>query len=137
MNRKDLRDLAVKMFYEMDIHKSFDEESVHRLIENYSADVKDDYLIRLSLFFVNNKQIIDDTIQKNSVSWALNRIAKTDLSILRVSFTEILYMEDIPSKVTINEAIELAKVYGDEKAYKFVNGVLGNLMKNDLSSGEE
>lgn len=137
MNRKNLRDLAVKMFYEMDIHKSFDEENAKRLIEHYAIDPKDDYLERVSVFFVNNKRLIDEIIEKNSISWALNRIAKTDLSILRVSFTEILYMEDIPAKVTINEAIELAKIYGDEKAYKFVNGVLGNLMKNELSSGEE
>ena len=74
---------------------------------------------------------IDDIIQKSSTSWDIKRIAKVDLSILRVAITEILYLSDIPDKVSINEAIDLAKKYGDENSYKFVNGLLGKIVKNE------
>lgn len=136
MNRKEMRDFAIKIFYEMDIHKSFDEDTASRLTEQYAANSKDDYLIRVTTAFVKNKARIDETIERNSISWALNRIAKMDLSILRMSFTEILFLEDIPEKVTVNEAVELAKVYGDEKSYKFVNGILGNLLQEGRLPGE-
>lgn len=128
MNRKTLREMAVRLFYEMDIHKNFTKEAVEQFIENNLMDTEDDYFQRISDFFINHKAEIDAKIEKSSVSWALNRIAKMDLSILRMGFTEILYMEDIPEKVSINEAVELGKIYGDEKSYRFINGVIGSLL---------
>ncbi|MDO4719683.1 MAG: transcription antitermination factor NusB [Peptostreptococcaceae bacterium] len=129
MNRKDLRDFAVKMLYEMDIHKSFCRENVKNFINNHEIHTKDSYLLDVADQFLQHKEGIDDLIEKNSKSWALNRIAKIDLSILRVSFTEILYLNDIPAQVSVNEAVELAKKYGDEKSYQFINGILGNLLR--------
>lgn len=129
MNRKDLRDFAVKMLYEMDIHKSFCQENVQNFINNHEIRTKDSYLLNVADKFLQNKEGIDNLIEENSKSWALNRIAKIDLSILRVSFTEILYLNDIPAQVSVNEAVELAKKYGDEKSYQFINGILGNLLR--------
>lgn len=70
-------------------------------------------------------------ISQHLVNWKLDRIANVDRAILRLSVYEMVYQEDIPVSVSMNEAIELAKLFGDDKAPKFVNGVLSNI-KNDL-----
>ena len=132
MKRKELREAAVKLFYEMDIQKTFE----HKFYKNFLADneliaLKDNYLKEVFDSFLLNRDNIDDIIQKSSTSWDIKRIAKVDLSILRVAITEILYLSDIPDKVSINEAIDLAKKYGDENSYKFVNGLLGKIAKNE------
>ena len=132
MKRKELREAAVKLFYEMDIQKTFE----HKFYKNFLAEneliaLKDNYLKEVFDSFLLNRDNIDDIIQKSSTSWDIKRIAKVDLSILRVAITEILYLSDIPDKVSINEAIDLAKKYGDENSYKFVNGLLGKKKKNE------
>ncbi|MBP8762642.1 NusB antitermination factor [Acetoanaerobium noterae] len=132
MKRKELREAAVKLFYEMDIQKTFE----HKFYKNFLAEneliaLKDNYLKEVFDSFLLNRDNIDDIIQKSSTSWDIKRIAKVDLSILRVAITEILYLSDIPDKVSINEAIDLAKKYGDENSYKFVNGLLGKIVKNE------
>jgi N utilization substance protein B len=132
MKRKELREAAVKLFYEMDIQKTFE----HKFYKNFLAEneliaLKDNYLKEVFDSFLLNRDNIDDIIQKSSTSWDIKRIAKVDLSILRVAITEILYLSDIPDKVSINEAIDLAKKYGDENSYKFVNGLLGKIAKNE------
>ncbi|MEG2189609.1 MAG: transcription antitermination factor NusB, partial [Christensenella sp.] len=68
-----------------------------------------------------------------SKSWRIERIAKVDLAILRLAIYELLFIDDIPAKVTVNEAVELAKKYSDEKSYQFVNGLLGGYLR----SGDE
>ena len=132
MKRKELREAAVKLFYEMDIQKTFE----HKFYKNFLAEneliaLKDNYLKEVFDNFLLNRDNIVDIIQKSSTSWDIKRIAKVDLSILRVAITEILYLSDIPDKVSINEAIDLAKKYGDENSYKFVNGLLGKIAKNE------
>lgn len=79
--------------------------------------------------FAEKCEEIDEIISKNSKSWKLERIAKVDLAILRLALFEILYMDEIPQKVTINEAVELAKKYSAEKSYQFVNGLLGGYLR--------
>ena len=132
MKRKELREAAVKLFYEMDIQKTFEHKFYKNFLsENELIALKDNYLKEVFDSFLLNRDNIDDIIQKSSTSWDIRRIAKVDLSILRVAITEILYLSDIPDKVSINEAIDLAKKYGDENSYKFVNGLLGKIVKNE------
>lgn len=70
---------------------------------------------------------IDETIESISENWVISRMPIVDRNILRIAAFEILYAEDIPSSVSINEAVEMAKVYGGEDSSKFVNGILGRL----------
>ena len=71
---------------------------------------------------------IEEIITKNALNWSLDRIAKVDLAILKLAVCEVVYMNDeIPVKVSINEAIDLAKLYCDEKSPKFINGILGSV----------
>lgn len=81
--------------------------------------------------FVDKCEEIDGIISQYSKSWKLERIAKVDLSILRLALYEMLYIDDIPKKVTINEAVELAKKYSAEKSYQYVNGLLGGYLRSE------
>ncbi len=131
MKRKELREIAVKLFYEMDIQKNFNNEFFNEfIVKNNLNDIEDNYVNILFDYFRDNQEKIDDLIQNSSTSWDIKRIAKVDLSILRIATTEILYIKDIPNKVSINEAIDLGKKYGDENAYKFINGLLGKIVQN-------
>ena len=78
---------------------------------------------------------IDQTIEALAVGWRIGRMPKVDLSILRVAIFEMLYREDIPYSVSINEAVELAKVFGGERSPGYINGMLGTLAKQLESGG--
>jgi len=80
---------------------------------------------------LKNKETIDNIIEKYSAGWNINRLPSTDRNILRLGIYEILYCKDIPVSVSINEAVEISKKYCDEQSYKFINGVLGNVAKNE------
>jgi len=77
----------------------------------------------------DNQREIDALIVRFSKNWKLSRIAKVELTILRLAVFEILYRPDIPLRVTLNEAIELAKRYGDENSRNFINGILDAIAK--------
>jgi N utilization substance protein B len=79
---------------------------------------------------------IDERMEKHLKGWKKERISPVSMAILRLGFYEMLYVSDIPSKVTINEAIELAKKFDDEKSYSFVNGVL-NALARELEGDEK
>ncbi len=77
---------------------------------------------------------IDEFVSRYSKDWMIDRIARVDLSILRVAIYEMLYRkEDVPTGAAINEAVELAKRYGGERSYAFVNGILGSVAKELVS----
>lgn len=77
---------------------------------------------------------IDAIIRKTATHWSVERMARTDRNVLRLAVYELLYETDVPASVTVNEAVELAKQYGDEDSGKFVNGVLGQVLRNAPSS---
>lgn len=80
---------------------------------------------------IDHQVQLDEMISKHLVNWKLDRIANVDRAVLRLAVYEMVYVEDIPVNVSMNEAIELAKRFGDDKATKFVNGVLSNI-KSDI-----
>lgn len=74
---------------------------------------------------------LDALISEHAIDWTIDRIARVDLSILRVALFEMLYREDVPEGAAINEAVELAKRFGGEKSYAFINGILGVVARRD------
>ncbi len=86
-----------------------------------------DFALVLILGVSEQKGLLDRVIRKASRNWRVERMSKLDISILRVAAYEILFMEDIPPKVSINEAVELAKRYGSEESSSFINGVLDHI----------
>lgn len=132
MDRSSMRELAFKLVYSIEIQKTDDmKEAIDLYIESNEITSKSahEYIEDVILGIEKNKKTIDEQIEKNlKQEWKLERISKIDLSILRLAIYEILYKE-IPFKVAINEAVELAKKYGEETSKKFVNGILASVVK--------
>lgn len=133
MNRVKSREYLLQLTYQMNINKESYIETFESFMDNEEED-KDDLdlsFIKVGLKGIqDNLQVIDNKIEEQLVNWKLNRISKVNLSILRISIYEMLFREDIPAKVSINEAIELAKKFSDEKSVSFINGVLDQVYKN-------
>lgn len=110
-----LLDAAEKIYAAMDI--------VQISAMSEREDVKK-YAVKLVKTFIENKDHIDAQIKEHSKGWEVDRLLKVDRDILRISITELLYFDDIPTSVSIDEAVELAKKYGTEESSSFINGIL-------------
>lgn len=131
MGRKNARESAMKLLYQMEINTDFSEDIVEMFFENNSFDLGEKKYIDDSIErIIENLNEIDEYIKNYIAGWQLNRLAKIDLSILRIAIYEIIYREDIPIQVTINEAIEIAKKYSNDESSSFINGVLGSFVRD-------
>ncbi|MEB3429591.1 transcription antitermination factor NusB [Citroniella saccharovorans] len=128
MTRKQARELVMKILYEMEIKDEFS-TSILEAYSSYKDDSEYSYISSSILSVIKNITFIDELITKNLKGWDKLRISKVDLSILRNSINEIFFMDDIPTSVSINEAVDLAKKYSYEDSYRFVNGLLGTIVK--------
>lgn len=137
MNRSAIREKAFELIYSLEIQKHDKslnkndlQEAVDLYIENNEITDKNakEYIIDAVLGIENNKENIVDQIEKNlKKDWKIDRISKIDLAILKLAIYEIQYKE-LPFKVVINEAVELAKKYGEDSSKNFVNGVLASIV---------
>lgn len=129
------RTIAMQCLYEWDFKnddKSKIEEIMINSIEEFGPNVKDDSFIRRLVTGVLDKQaVIDPIIEKCAPEWPLEQITIVDRNILRLGIFELMFgkYDEVPPKVAINEAIELAKTYGGESSGRFVNGVLGTVYR--------
>lgn len=131
-SRRAARILAFQSLYSWELNK----QSLDELLTfSWTKDkVEDENLLFSSLVIrgtIENIQEIDNKLKKNLRHWELERIRRVDLAILRISAYSLLFQKDIPSHVTINEAVEISKEYGTDESYKFVNGVLDSLLKKN------
>lgn len=131
MSRKNAREGAMKLLYQMDINEDFSDKQLNLFLENFDFDKSESKYINDTLDSVReNLETIDLHIKNNLESWSIHRLAKVDLAVLRISICEILYRDDIPTEVSINEAIEIVKKYSNIDSFKFINGVLGGFVKS-------
>lgn len=138
MGRRASREAAMKLLYQLEIQKSDRNEQIDMALEDESLTDNDKKYIRSIIEGVSeNAEVLDKIIEKHALGWKINRISKIDLSILRIGIYEILYREDIPFSVTVNEAVELAKKYSNEDAGAFVNGLLAKVSKADAETPED
>ena len=91
-----------------------------------------DYARSIALGVEEKKDNLDGLIEKYSKGWKVKRLPKVNLAIIRLAAYEILFVDDVPESVAINEAVELAKKYSGESDYSFINGVLGALVKGEV-----
>ena len=129
--RTKAREYALQILYAVDITKDDPGECVRRFWEGNeesSAEVKK-FAAGLVLGVSDNKKEIDEMITKYATNWHLDRMAVIDRNVLRLASYELLYAKDIPPKVSINEAIDIAKKFGGPDSGKFVNGVLDKINK--------
>ena len=130
MNRKLSRDKTMELLFGMTLSKDTIEEALEGFVDNYEGDIKEldlTYIKQALIGIENNREAIDKLIEENLHNWKLERISKVNLSILRLSTYELLYDEEIPRGVAINEALEIARRYSDEKSVGFINGVLDKI----------
>lgn len=131
MGRKQAREGAMKLLFQMESTNDYSDEAMELFLSNFEFDEGETEYIRASIGTIKeNIEAIDNKIIPNLEGWSLHRLAKVDLAVLRVSIYEILYRKDIPLEVSINEAIEIVKKYSAEDSFKFVNGVLGGFVRS-------
>ena len=123
MNRIRSREVAMEVIYQMEIQKEYEIENILR---HYDEVLDETYIRSVLTLWLEHQEEVESKITEHLKGWKLDRLAKIDLAILRLGLTEILYDESIPIKVSINEAVNLAKKYVDEKSGKFINGVLSH-----------
>lgn len=138
LTRHEIREKALQALFPLDFNAELSkQDAIYYTLELDQREwVSEDeesfvplYLDMLVEGVCVKKEELDTYIQKYLKGWSLTRIAKIDLVIMRIALFEMLYVEEVPSKVAVNEAIELTKKFSDDTSRKFVNGVLSNAMK--------
>ena len=133
--RTELREATFLLLFRVDFHQ---EKDLQWQIKNF-FDGEDDVFTEEEKEFIGNKVLriaeiiesIDADLNEISIGWKVKRMAKVDLTILRLAYYEINYDENVPVSTAINEAVELAKSYGEENSPSFVNGILAKVVKNE------
>ena len=136
LKRKEAREQVVSLLFETEFKVEDRIEEVFAIsVENREIPA-DDYIKRAYFGVYENQEKIDGLLGAHSNGWKTNRLSKLSRSVMRLAVYEMLFEEDIPYSVSINEAVELTKKYDDPKARAFVNGVL-NSVKNELEADKE
>ncbi len=131
--RTKARECALKILYAVDITGEDPKKCIDVFWQNHEpveGEIRT-FADGLVTGVYNNKELIDELISTYTTNWQLKRMAVIDRNILRFATYELLFMEDVPPKVSINEAIDIAKKYGDKDSGKFVNGVLDKINKTE------
>ena len=129
MTRKQEREKAFCLIFE----KSFKEDTCEEILELAESLSEFELTEHIKLLFIGvfeNIEFIDGIISKHLKNWPINRVSKTDLSLMRLAVYEMKFCDDIPENVTINEIVELAKIYCGEKGPSYINGVLGSISRS-------
>jgi N utilization substance protein B len=139
MKRAEIREHIFKILFRVEFHDSVEfEQQIALYMQNLREGTKEEkgidvseqdynYIHDKAVAIKNNIEDIDSKINEISSGWPTTRLGKAELSIMRLAVYEIIYDEDIPRNVAINEAVELAKKYGSDSAPSFINGVLAKL----------
>lgn len=135
-NRHLGRMVALQTLYEYDFRNSPTDpvniiEVTKRNLEKYKEDIEDtDFVYRLVDGVISHLEELDNTLRPLAPDWPLEQIARIDRNVLRIGLYELLYCkDDIPERVALNEAVELAKLFGSDNSSKFINGVLGTAFR--------
>lgn len=131
MGRKLARESAMKLLFQMQINNDFSSEAVEFFLNNneFSDDEKE-YINNTVNCITENIELIDNKIEQYALGWKINRLPRVDLAILRIAIYEILFRDDIPVEVSINEAIDISKKYSTSESSKFINGLLGTIARD-------
>ncbi len=128
--RRKSREQAFIVLFE----KSFNEDMSFSEIVDVAIEseviVEDDFMNDILAATADNLESIDSEIEKNLKGWSKSRISKVSLALLRLAITEIKFLDDIPVGVSINESVEICKIYGSDEDKSFINGVLGSVARS-------
>ena len=129
MNRSQEREQAFILLFERGFNRDTEILDLYNMAIESDFLEESDFTKRLATETVANLDEIDAKIKEYTVGWTLDRITKVSLSILRIAVCEILFFDDVPVGVSINEAVELAKNYATKEDSQFINGVLGSIAR--------
>ena len=127
--RREGRELALQLLYALELNPIEVQEMLRLSRENSRASAEEvrEFAEELVAGVVANRDAIDNIIVDKSKNWAISRMARVDLNIIRLAVFELLFLSEIPRNVTINEAIEVAKKFGTEESASFINGMLDEI----------
>jgi len=139
-NRHLLRTIAMQCLYEWDFSDQ-NQEKIDAIVahntQEFAPGIEDfDFVKKLTHGVLKNQEQIDRVIEEYAPEWPLEQITTVDRNILRLGIYELKFDNDVPPKVAINEAIELAKTFGGPSSGKFVNGVLGTIYRKIVEKEE-
>jgi N utilization substance protein B len=138
LTRRGAREAAFTALFQMDVGRAAMESAIQTATRGGRIDDKNlEYLRKTVAGVIEHRADIDRTISRLAIGWSLDRMGAVDRTLLRLAVYEILYGEDVPVGVAINEAVALAKKFGDEESGKFVNGILGRLAQEVAASPGE
>lgn len=137
MTRKESREIAFTILFEYSFDQNCSIMQHYQVAMEERGVAKDGFVTKLLTGVESHLADIDDAIETYSAKWKKTRIAPVTMAILRLATFEMFYLDDMPLRVSLNEAIELAKKFDDDKAYGFVNGVLNALMHDERAVGEK
>ncbi len=133
--RTKAREYALKILYQIDITKDDCRDCLQDFWSNYRTEKSiKDFVTSLVEGVIEKLNQIDEIITSCATNWQIKRMAVVDRNILRLSTYELLFLKDIPPKVSINEAVDIAKKYGDVNSGKFVNGIIDKINKTKRTS---
>jgi len=138
VQRREVRELVVQALYAEEISQNDWGNILEAIIKPKFKTDKKNYKFAERLFFetLNNRQQLDEVIKLHISNWDIDRLNVTDKIILRMALCEFLHFEEVPTKVTINEAIEIAKDYSTAKSGNFINGILDAALAQLSKEGE-
>lgn len=129
MGRRLARESALQVLFQIDVGKVVVDQALSQVFAEFAVHGSDQtFAKQLVEGALENQAQLDEIIDKMSVDWELDRLARVDHNILRLALYEMYYREDIPANVSVNEAVELAKTFSTAESGKFVNGILGKII---------
>ncbi|MCR5484319.1 MAG: transcription antitermination factor NusB [Clostridiales bacterium] len=129
MTRKKAREQAFLLLFEKSFHPETDIEDILDIASDSELIENDEYVVKTASTVSSHLNEIDEVIEQNLKGWRRARISKVSLAVLRLALCEMLYFDDVPVGVSINEAVEMCKTYSGKDDASFVNGVLGTVAK--------
>lgn len=127
MKRRTAREKALQALFQIDVSNTDPESAIEHVLEEMAGD---EYLSRLVFGVVEQKNEIDELIKENLEGWTIDRLSTVDRNLLRIAIYELKFTRsEVPENVILDEAIEIAKMYGDDQSSRFINGVLSNVKK--------
>ncbi|MBQ6864433.1 MAG: transcription antitermination factor NusB [Clostridia bacterium] len=137
MTRREIREQAFMLLFE----KMFNSDNTIQELADFAEDcglfIPDSFAIQLATAAMEHVDDIDSKLSALSRKWALSRLPRVTLAILRLAVAEMLYFDDIPQSVSINEAVELAKKFASTEDASFINGILGNIARSNAAGVSE
>jgi len=132
VKRRDTRQIILQILFQMDFTKIEPDEAIDYMLEEHEINEEELSFIKEIVYGTNeNIANLDKEILKYTKGWTIDRLPNIDKSILRMSTYELLHKNNTPVRVVLNEAIELAKLFGSDDSPKFINGVLGSIVKEN------